>query len=47
MQFKQNIVQMNFVDVLRRYGYKNSCFLSSEVRCSDQERKVFDGFIEK
>ncbi|WP_186647825.1 ATP-binding protein [Fluviispira vulneris] len=45
--YKQNIVQMNFVDLLRRYGYKNPCFLSSEVCCSEQELKVFDGFIEK
>ena len=43
----QNIVQMNFVDLLRRYGYKKPCFLSSEVCCSNQELKVFDGFIEK
>ncbi|WP_161597562.1 hybrid sensor histidine kinase/response regulator [Fluviispira multicolorata] len=43
----QNIVQMNFVDLLRRYGYKKACFLSSEVCCGHQELKVFDGFIEK
>lgn len=38
---------MNFVDLLRRYGYKNPCFLSSEICCSSEELKIFDGFIEK
>ncbi|WP_186646423.1 ATP-binding response regulator [Fluviispira vulneris] len=43
----KNIVQMNFISLLRRSGYKNPCFLSSLIKCSQEELLDFDGFLEK
>jgi signal transduction histidine kinase/DNA-binding response OmpR family regulator len=43
----KNIVQMKSVDLLRKHGYENPCFLSSDMCCSQQELQDFDGFIEK
>ena len=38
---------MNFIDLIRRYGFNNPCFLSSNVMCSNEELLYFDGFLEK
>ncbi|HNI44802.1 MAG TPA: hypothetical protein PK230_08895, partial [Chitinophagales bacterium] len=43
--FQKNIFQMNFVDLIRRYGFTNPCFLSSNVMCSTEELSCFDGFL--
>lgn len=46
-QGTNNIIEMNFIDTLRRYGYKNPCFLSSDHFPDDDEGTFFDGFLPK
>ncbi len=42
----KNIVEMNFVDVLRNYGFNKPCILSSNNIFSKDEILMFDGFID-